>query len=774
MENHILPFLWVHGESQAALSEEIEQIASCGISTFCVESRPHPDFCGPGWWKDFGFILEKAKSLGMRVFLLDDKHFPTGFANGGILRRPELRQKHIRAFHLDVVGARSDCKFILNDGGNEDRLIAVFAFPRAGEGIRLEKGVELTARVHEGILHWSVPKGFWRIVALFETVRFGELENYIDMLNPASCDVLLSEVYEPHYEKFGAAFGKTFAGFFSDEPRFSNGRSENDWVMKSMYRTTLGLIGAAYPWRSDLAEIARDKRLLVALWYDVGEAGREFRIRYMDAITEMYAKNFSERLGDWCRARGVEYTGHVTEDMGNHCRLGSGAGHFFRSMRGQSLAGIDVVLHQIRPGYGRMKHIYPVPELYDDPDFFHFTLAKLAVSAAALEPQKKGRALCEIFGAYGWSESAEVMRWLVDFMLVRGINFFVPHAFNPKHDDEDCPPYFYHKGENPQFSAFAELMRYTEKMCRKLSLPARVKIGVLYHAEAEWSGAPYEPCDGVCRLLTEMQIDFEIVPSEYLKEGRYELLILPYAECRGERTAEILGGYRGEIFCMKKGAEGLRLLKKRLSDPNLCAYRLQTPNRDLRVLRRGENYMIFNEGVKRTKNTLLTPEGSIPLDLLSGESLLASPGYRPEEWETETILPETCETFLREAGEREFCPIGMRSCTRDVNEPQAFPDFVGTVRYRFRFKLDSGKNRWRVDFGKTSHGVLVRVNGTEFQALAGPPYAVEVSSAIRSRGENLLEVELSTTLALRYRDMFSKYDPADKCALSRKIRLMKS
>ena len=40
--------------------------------------------------------------------------------------------------------------------------------------------------------------------------------------------------------------------------------------------------------------------------------------------------------------------------------------------------------------------------------------------------------MCEIFGAYGWMEGTKLMKWLVDHMLVRGINWLVPHAFSPK------------------------------------------------------------------------------------------------------------------------------------------------------------------------------------------------------------------------------------------------------------------------------------------------------------------------------------------------------
>jgi len=45
--NYIFTFLWLHGEEEAVLREYMEAIHNSGIGAVCVESRPHPDYCGP-------------------------------------------------------------------------------------------------------------------------------------------------------------------------------------------------------------------------------------------------------------------------------------------------------------------------------------------------------------------------------------------------------------------------------------------------------------------------------------------------------------------------------------------------------------------------------------------------------------------------------------------------------------------------------------------------------------------------------------------------------
>ena len=83
-DNYILPFFWQHGESKELLEEGMQRIYDSGIKAVCVESRPHPDFVGEGWWRDLDIIMAKAKELNMRVWVLADAHFPSGFCNGKI------------------------------------------------------------------------------------------------------------------------------------------------------------------------------------------------------------------------------------------------------------------------------------------------------------------------------------------------------------------------------------------------------------------------------------------------------------------------------------------------------------------------------------------------------------------------------------------------------------------------------------------------------------------------------------------------------------------
>lgn len=60
--NYLLPFLWMHGEDEALVMDELDKIAQCGIKSVCLESRTHEDFAGEGWWQICGAVLREAKS----------------------------------------------------------------------------------------------------------------------------------------------------------------------------------------------------------------------------------------------------------------------------------------------------------------------------------------------------------------------------------------------------------------------------------------------------------------------------------------------------------------------------------------------------------------------------------------------------------------------------------------------------------------------------------------------------------------------------------------
>ena len=213
------------------------------------------------------------------------------------------------------------------------------------------------------------------------------------------------------------------------------------------------------------------------------------RYDYMDVVTRAVERDFSCQIGDWCRNHGVQYIGHLIEDNNQHSRTGSSLGHYFRGLAGQDMAGIDNIVGQVLPCQEETSGVYPGSRGRDG----HFIIMHLESWLLPLlqwNHRKMGRSMCEIFGAYGWSEGVQLEKHLLDHFLVRGINHFVPHAFSAKaFPDPDCPPHFYTHGNNPQYRHFGKLMAYANRVCELLSGGKHIApVGILYQAESDWTG----------------------------------------------------------------------------------------------------------------------------------------------------------------------------------------------------------------------------------------------------------------------------------------------
>ncbi len=555
--NFILPFLWLHGEDEAVLRSYMAAIASANIRAVCVESRPHPDFLREKWWRDLDVILDEARKRDMKVWILDDKHYPTGSAAGAIAKAPaELHKQFLACNMTDVCGPQRRVRLDLNKLGktpqnpfnpqppkfDDDRLLALVAARLDGAIDRnlshMEEVILLPWVQGEDFFTWDVPAGMWRVFAFYITHNGGD--DRINLADRASCKVLLDTVYEPHYARYAADFGKTIAGFFSDEPGLGNPASPSQGCIVGQTRMPL-------PWSRELernleALWGKDYVCkLPALWGELGTREDTAAIRegYMNTVTGLVESCFSQQLGDWCRAHGVEYIGHIIEDNNASEGLSASTGHFFRSLWGQDMAGIDDIGSQLTVGGANTEHSSVVGS--GDGEFYHHVLGKLGSSLAHIDPKKKDRCVCECFGAYGWTEGTQTMKYIADHLLADGVNHFVPHAFSAKaFPDFDCPPHFYAGGEDILFPAFGKLMAYMNRTAHVLSTCRHsAPVAILYHAESAWSGRPWMKMQKCARVLRENQIDFDILPSECLglKQGKlvvngrsYEALVVPGCE----------------------------------------------------------------------------------------------------------------------------------------------------------------------------------------------------------------------------------------------------
>lgn len=676
-DNYIMPFFWQHGEEESILREYMKVIHESGIGAVCVESRPHPDFCGEKWWKDMDIILDEAKKRGMKVWILDDSHFPTGYANGALEQAPEelcrqgicyesqcvesgeqvsvdvadfLKKENTKLSPMEIAAGVDVKKRVFS----EDVILSVTAIKMGESDNRkdTEKVIDLTPMIKDGKVLWTASEGTWKIGLCKLSRNCGAHRNYINMMDPDSCRILLEAVYEPHYIHYKEEFGQTIAGFFSDEPELGNGQMYSNeplgadqdlpWshMLASELEKTLGSgwkNDMPYLWEADLDPTVT----------------AHVRYAYMDAVTRGVKSAFSEQIGGWCREHGVEYIGHIIEDNNNHARTGGSLGHYFRGLAGQDMAGIDDIGGQVMPQGEDGPDMF-MRFMKRDGEFYHYVLGKLGPSLAAIDAKKQGRTMCEIFGNYGWAEGLRLEKYLADHFMVNGVNRFVPHAFSAKEfPDPDCPPHFYAHGHNPQYKHFKSLMDYMNRVCELINGGRHIApAALLYHGEAEWTGEAMM-MQKPARKLCDAHIDFDILPTDVFREMEYyhtdlrqgfrvntqtyRALVVPYAQFISESLAEAIknltesgipvifvGGMpegfydgTGDVSFMKEKCQSVSLeeLVDILRKENVPEISISPENNRIRYLhyhKETDLYYFINEGTEIYRGTVTLPQtGSV-------------------------------------------------------------------------------------------------------------------------------------------------------------------
>ncbi|MBQ8697081.1 MAG: hypothetical protein IJ519_05110 [Clostridia bacterium] len=843
-ENYLLPFYWQHGDHRETIPREVERIYESGARAFCVESRPHRDFVGEGWWADMDIILREAKARGMKVWILDDDHFPTGHAVGKVKEHPHLRKWHIMERHADIPGPVKDGMLYYVPENEETILLGIYAYGRTGEGEVCDpEYIDLSGNKKDGFVHFDLPYGLWRIYFIYKTRRGTDKGDYIDMMNPEAVRLLIDTVYEAHYAHYAEDFGDTIEGFFSDEPCFGNIPDGIPWGVRvydyGFYDRRVGDVGLALPWSDKLPKMIEERigeaalPQLAALWCDLGEPTSALRHAYMDCITLLYRDAFTRQIGDWCEEHGVKYIGHIIEDMNAHARTGCGAGHYFRALDGQHMSGIDIVLNQLIPGIPKMAHTTRAAGNYAEPAFFHSVLAKLASSYSHINPQMQGRAMCEVYGAYGWGEGSPIMKWLSDHLLVRGVNHFVPHAFSPKFPDPDCPPHFGGGDKDPQFEGFCHLQPYINKVSHLLSGGTHIAdVALLYHAELEWANGRGRSdfTQRAAEFLAENQIDYDIIPADCflphkgarlyparaedgrlaIGDERYQALIVPFCEIMPAEIEKALSDIE---------AQGVNIIRMRKDMTDAELYRLITFERDIEITgsreqlrhyhtRNGDTdvFMFVNEStVDRTHasvkfNNIIHMDG-VALDLLNGEEYalhgnvkyLGLAPYQSliiifdgHKYDLPTSAPWVIAsmadlTFRIETASYEdmesFVTLDEGVKSDDLYSVTAMdrtPRFSGKIRYTATFKSEDVPKGKRValdlgEVGVTSHLYL---NGTDCGIRLCPPYRYDLTDVIRE-GENELTVVVSNTLGNVLQDNSSLYMHLAPSGLLGKIKWMR-
>ncbi|MCF7885274.1 MAG: hypothetical protein K9M80_02160, partial [Candidatus Marinimicrobia bacterium] len=437
-------------------------------------------YLSEGWFKKVNMAVRLAKERDMRVYLVDEGKYPSGFAGGKISREaPALRMKALLA--ADTLNVK-DGKTISLD--LDKNIVSAVAFNENDSSSRI-------IEINSGKLHWTVPDGDWQLLLVkhdFHTSPTRSVTNpdhgkdrtnsLIDYLDPEATRKFIEFTHKGYKRYVEDEFGKTVLGFRGDEPDYS----------------IRGLPCTPEIFTEFKKRKAYDVQPFVASFFIPNQSEKIKRIRadYWDVWSTMFADNFFKVQADWCAEHDLKYLVHLNHEDKMPALVRS-EGDFFRAMRPVQMPGVDAIWHQIWPNEN--VPIYP----------------KYASSAAHLFGRR--RSFTESFAAYRPRPNIEQAKWILDHQLVRGLNMvevmFVPAS---THGKSGMRGWLADK-------KFPEVAKYIQRACYLLSQgqPA-ADIAVYFPTSSMWlkDDREHQHALQTMHKFLQMQRDFDIVDEQAL------------------------------------------------------------------------------------------------------------------------------------------------------------------------------------------------------------------------------------------------------------------
>ena len=624
-------FAWSWNEpiTREGIDEQLSDFHAVGIRSLYILPLPKdfrptlmattfsPEYLSEEFFALVSYAIRKAKDMGMMLWLYDEGGWPSGGACGNTYKQnPEAATEILHAREILLPAGECYRK-------SEDAIAAFLGKTRVTDGYSANEAVVLTEYYTEP----TVPSA-----------------NLIDNLNASVISTFLKNTYEGYVKAVGDLFGDSVKLIFTDEP------------MQLAHSVPKGLFDAFY---KEYGYDLRDSLYAVLDAYSSDPEIHRVRIDYVRLLGKMFRELCFGRIAEWCKAHDICFGGHLNLE---HVPDGGARMSYFSALdclRKFHVPGIDVIWDQIWYPY---EETTPVPE---GSLFF----PRIAPSAA----RQMGRnlALTETGSVSSESFYPEVLRYVIHYQAVRGINVFnlmaLPYGrnnlsalvFRPMY----CP-------EKPGFYHLTAVNEYLSRLAYLTRLGEAVGDTALYHPAADFcasalhSSLATRAYNHEGAMLEDRHVWFDLIDDEGIRTAEetedglalgdavYKHIIVPRCEYMPKDVKEKIKKYIGE---------GAPLLP--LHDPEIRVM--------IRKLGEDGLWFFFNEKADRASDCVPLPKGkhAYRLDAYHGQilscegdtlSLSIECGDMAIYLVTDKILPTEDLSPIWRKEIRNFTPVSMR------------------------------------------------------------------------------------------------------------------
>lgn len=446
-------------------------------------------------------------------------------------------------------------------------------------------GITLTKDCREGKVIAAFEDGYCIVQkpsgGTIRGIHFGEDDGdkqaplSADILNPEAVDKFIALTHERYYAALKDYFGNTIVGIFTDEP-CALGRNT-----KNFFEWTNGL-------ECEILEKGGCLHELRSLFQkEENPTTKIYRASIIKRLNHAYYK----KLSDWCKVHHVALMGHPakSDDIDEQ---------FYFDIPGQ-----DLILRKVSPESGGLNGMDSVQ-------------AKCSSDAARHSGKRRNSNEC--FGVcsrngISWYMTGGDMKWFIDWLGVRGVNLFIPHAFyysiRGARKNERPPDVGPHNIWWENYKPFSEYMKRVSYIMTDSVNQA--KTAVL----CESGNMP------VKELIPfyENQIEFNYLPAGMLQK----------AELQGRKLC--IAGYEYE-YIMSSYDTNLPIKKVRnVTDIERRDLITDTPCAQLRathLIKYGVDlYFLTNEGTNSISVSATMPVEGIPLFYNLWDGTMYRPDY---------------------------------------------------------------------------------------------------------------------------------------------------
>lgn len=503
------PFWSWNGElRETELKRQVGVMKEMGLGGYFMHSRAGliTEYLGDEWFDLINAVADEGEKQGMEAWLYDEDRWPSGSAGGKVTVDPQYRMKSLVLFEMAPEAFRWDDDTLLAFVARIDDL-------NLGQYQAIDADTDVPALIAS--LGDGGMAGEWRVL------RFAIVPDacssgyngttYIDTMSYKAVYKFIELTHEEYLRRCGDRIGRSIKGIFTDEPHRGH-------CMDNLHEEN-GVLSCSMAWTDDLFEEFRlrygyDARpILPELFYRKnGEKLSKIKLHYIDLANNLFIERFAMPINQWCRAHGIEFTGHVLhEDSLTNQTVPNGS--LMRFYQYMGIPGVDVLTEGNR---------------------CYWIVKQLASAARQLG---KKWMLSELYGCTGWQFNFKSHKAVGDWQALFGINLRCQHLSWYTMEGEskrDYPASILHQSPwyrdysyvESYFARLGAFMSEGKPICDVLVLnPIESVWAQAYRGWAQWI-SPVSPdvhaVEGhyteLFHMLTDNHIDFDYGEEQMMRE----------------------------------------------------------------------------------------------------------------------------------------------------------------------------------------------------------------------------------------------------------------